>query len=318
MRSSTRTPPGPACPGTCRRCRPRPRSDPRCRAGAAASPPERCRASRPARASAPVARCRPRRSTGCRAGRGSRRRSRRPPRGCRWSCRRGRRSAPSRRAPRRRGVRAALTSSCELQPAVVGQPRDRAAHRGMHAVGAVEEVAAVRLAACAVRRRASPARTSSTGSGWVPWLTCGSCCGSPSSIRFLADGATAIVLARLYWPASSTTSRSSASRGILLALAKSHPVPPTTQPITRGVVGDEAGELGVGELGPAAVDGVELLGDPCSPSTPAARTSQNRFSTTACDCATTPMRHPCSLTSRAITLAEVNVLPVPGGPCTAR
>ena len=44
----------------------------------------------------------------------------------------------------------------------------------------------------------------------------------------------------------------------------------------------------------------------------------NRFSTTACDCATTPTRQSCSLTSRAMTCAAVYVLPVPGGPCTAR
>ncbi|CAG7192573.1 hypothetical protein PICSAR235_03227 [Mycobacterium avium subsp. paratuberculosis] len=38
----------------------------------------------------------------------------------------------------------------------------------------------------------------------------------------------------------------------------------------------------------------------------------------ACDCATTPTRQRCSATRRTITRAAVCVLPVPGGPCTAR
>ena len=47
-------------------------------------------------------------------------------------------------------------------------------------------------------------------------------------------------------------------------------------------------------------------------------TAPSRFSTTACDCATTPIRQPCSVIKRVITAAAVCVLPVPGGPCTAR
>ena len=54
-----------------------------------------------------------------------------------------------------------------------------------------------------------------------------------------------------------------------------------------------------------------------SGSMPASIAQSNRFSTTACDCATTPMRQPCSATSRLMTRAAVYVLPVPGGPCTA-
>lgn len=44
---------------------------------------------------------------------------------------------------------------------------------------------------------------------------------------------------------------------------------------------------------------------------------QSMFSTTACDWATTPTFQP-ACTSRAMTCEPTNVLPVPGGPCTAR
>ncbi|OAX65260.1 hypothetical protein A5N15_03075 [Rothia kristinae] len=43
---------------------------------------------------------------------------------------------------------------------------------------------------------------------------------------------------------------------------------------------------------------------------------RSRFSITAWDCATTPIRHP-RCTSRPITCAPTKDFPVPGGPCTA-
>lgn len=62
---------------------------------------------------------------------------------------------------------------------------------------------------------------------------------------------------------------------------------------------------------------VRLFGD-LPGSRPALITPSNRFSTVACDWATTPIRQACSVTNSAITRAAVYVLPVPGGPCTAR
>ena len=72
------------------------------------------------------------------------------------------------------------------QPALVGQPGHVLAYRGMHPVRAIQEVAAAVRAACGGHRPASPAPTRRPVRGGVPWLTWGSCCGSPSSIRFLA------------------------------------------------------------------------------------------------------------------------------------
>ena len=43
----------------------------------------------------------------------------------------------------------------------------------------------------------------------------------------------------------------------------------------------------------------------CAAGTPAATTRSSSVSTIACDCATTPMRKPYSLTSRAITCDPV-------------
>ncbi|SKU20529.1 Uncharacterised protein [Mycobacteroides abscessus subsp. abscessus] len=70
----------------------------------------------------------------------------------------------------------------------------------------------------------------STGSGCTPCDTCGSCCGSPSSSRLRAPRATASVLAKLNWPASSITNSSNASSATLVVFAKSHAVPPITAP----------------------------------------------------------------------------------------
>ena len=159
-----------------------------------------------------------------------------------------------------------------------------------------------------------PSADVSTGSGCVPWLTCGSCWGSPSSRTFFAADATAMVFARLYWPASSTTSRSRLPRGTRPALAKSHAVPPMTQP-SRSATNPGYSFSSIS---------CQLASAPCfflatsEGSTPAAITSRNRFSTTACDCATTPTRQWFSVMSLAMTAAAVNVFPVPGGPCTAR
>ena len=146
------------------------------------------------------------------------------------------------------------------QPAVVGQPRHRPAHRGMHAVRAVQEVAASLAAACGGLRPASPAPSRRPVRDGVPWLTWGSCCGSPSSSRLAAARATAMVLARLNWPASSITSRSRLPAATRLSLAKSHAVPPITQPV---VCGDEPGVVRPGRS-PATgrPRRAVLLGDP--------------------------------------------------------
>ena len=124
-----------------------------------------------------------------------------------------------------------------VQPAVVGQPRHRGAHRRMHAVGAVQEVAALRRAACGCPSTSQPSAEASTGSGWVPWLTCGSCCGSPSSSRLRGRRRRR----RWCWPGrTGRPRRSPTGRGCRAApgsaLAKSHAVPPITQP---AMVGDE-------------------------------------------------------------------------------
>ena len=56
----------------------------------------------------------------------------------------------------------------------------------------------------------------------------------------------------------------------------------------------------------------------CSGSTPAlVMALASTLSTTACDWATTPTFQPC-FTRAAMTWEATNVLPVPGGPCTAR
>ena len=81
----------------------------------------------------------------------------------------------------------------------------------MHPPAGGEEVAEL-AGSTLCPSESQPSADTSTGSGCVPWLTCGSCCGSPSSSRFRADTAAAIVLASEYCPASSTTSRSSEPR----------------------------------------------------------------------------------------------------------
>ena len=114
------------------------------------------------------------------------------------------------------------------QLAVVGQPRDRRGEGGVHAP---------RRRGSSRARRAStsspssqPSAEASTGSGWVPWLTCGSCCGSPSSSSRSPATEQAMVVASENWPASSTTSRSSWPRPTRRVLVKSQAVPPTTKP----------------------------------------------------------------------------------------
>ncbi len=73
-----------------------------------------------------------------------------------------------------------------------------------------------------------PSAEASTGSGCSPWLTCGSCCGSPSSSRFFALTPTATVFAIENCPASSITSRSSCFRSSWFTSVNVHAVPPTT------------------------------------------------------------------------------------------
>ena len=75
-----------------------------------------------------------------------------------------------------------------------------------------------------------PSADVSTGSGWVPWLTWGSCCGSPSSSSREAARDTAMVEASENWPASSMTRRSRLPRGMRPSWLKSHAVPPITYP----------------------------------------------------------------------------------------
>src|SRR3954465_4920651 len=114
-----------------------------------------------------------------------------------------------------------------------------------------------------------------------------------------------MVFARLSCPASSTTSRSWLPRGTRPALAKSHAVPPTTQPSWSAMKSGYCFSSISCQLGSAPCFFLATI----EASTPAATTSRNRFSTTACDCATTPMRHRLSVTRRAITAAGVKVLP---------
>lgn len=61
-----------------------------------------------------------------------------------------------------------------FEPSVVGQSRDRSTHGGVHPVRQVEEVTAVRRQGVVVLDQPASADWS-TGSGWVPWLTWGSC-----------------------------------------------------------------------------------------------------------------------------------------------
>ena len=153
-----------------------------------------------------------------------------------------------------------------------------------------------------------PSAEVSTGSGCVPWLTCGSCCGSPRSSRRCAETATAIVEASENCPASSITSRSSSPRCTRRVLEKSQAVPPTTQP--RPAEACSARYPAIPSLRITVKTGSGPCGSfgafaTCSAGTPAATTRSSRFSTIACDCATTPMRYPWSFTSRAITCEAV-------------
>ena len=245
--------------------------------------------------------CRPRRSTRSRAAAGSRRRSRRPLPGCWWSCRHGRRSAPARPADARRAAAPRCGS-----PRNAAGPRRTAATPARTPPGASDRSgrgsSRARRAGCGGRRRASPARTRRPARDDVPWLTCGSCCGSPSSIRLRAARATAMVLARQNWPASSITNRSRLRASTRVSLAKSHAVPPITQPAW---VGDERGVVVfVDRPATRRPCGESFLAIRAG-STSASIRSRNRFSTTACDCATTPTRQLWSLTSRAMILAAV-------------
>ncbi|CFE24575.1 Uncharacterised protein [Mycobacterium tuberculosis] len=131
----------------------------------------------------------------------------------------------------------------------------------------------------------------------------------------MAAGATAMVLARQNWPASSITSRSRLAFGTRLPLAKSHAVPPITHPAVSRM--NSVYWLPSIDCQRPAVWSCGFLAT-CPGSRPALITPSNRFSTVACDWATTPIRQACSVTNSAITRAAVYVLPVPGGPCTAR
>src|ERR1700757_458268 len=123
-----------------------------------------------------------------------------------------------------------------------------------------------------------------------------------------------MVLAKQNWPASSITSRSRLPGETRVGLAKSHAVPPITHPAVPAMNAAYSCSLICCQRTSSRSD---RFFAPRTGSRPASIAQSSRFSTTACDCATTPMRQPCSATSRAMTCAPVYVLPVPGGPCTA-
>src|ERR1700756_4729542 len=124
-----------------------------------------------------------------------------------------------------------------------------------------------------------------------------------------------MVLAKQNWPASSITSRSRLPWDTRLGLAKSHAVPPITHPEVFAM------NAGYSLLSISCQRGAwwsyRFLATRLG-SSPASITASSRFSTAACDCATTPIRQQHSVTKHLITWAAVYVLPVPGGPCTAR
>ena len=165
-----------------------------------------------------------------------RRPPRRPPRATRPRCRRGRRrpSAGPGATPVERAVGGAAG------PRSAG-PRTRGARPPRRAPGASARCgpgsSRARRAACRGPSTSQPSADRSTGSGCRPWVTCGSCCGSPSSSRFRAAVDTAIVSASENCPASSMTSRSN---------------PPVGDPVAAGEV-----PLGAADDEPARLPGVE-------------------------------------------------------------
>ena len=159
----------------------------------------------------------------------------------------------------------------------------------MHPPAVSQEVAqpAGRVACPAASQ---PRADSSTGSGWAPWVTWGSCCGSPSRRSRLAARDTASVLASENCPASSMTSRSREPAGTSLPVMV-HAVPPTRQPPGAG---QQPGDIAVGRqlsTGPGA--GAEsFLATTAGPRRPC------RWPGTAGSpprCATGPPRRPSSL-----------------------
>ena len=128
---------------------------------------------------------------------------------------------------------------------------------------------------------------------------------SPSNNRLAAAGATAIVLPKQNWPASSITSKSRLPGGTRAPLAKSQAVPPITQPPAAPALAINPAY----SFSPICCQRTSWLSyrffATRSGSTPASIAQFNRFSTTACDCATTPMRQPGSATSRTMARAAV-------------
>ena len=141
-----------------------------------------------------------------------------------------------------------------------------------------------------------PSAERSTGSGCRPWVTCGSCCGSPSSSRLRAAVDTATVSASGELPGlvdHEQVERPAGSR-------------PGVREVPRGAADDvtrRAARRRSRRSGPCAIQRhgasssgssprPRLLADRGRRSTPAPATSRSMFSTTAWDCATTPTRHP--------------------------
>ncbi|EUA40469.1 hypothetical protein I549_5163 [Mycobacterium avium subsp. avium 2285 (R)] len=116
-----------------------------------------------------------------------------------------------------------------MQPALVGQRGHRGADGRVHAVGAVQEVAAfVGQRALPVDQPVQRRRVDRLRVGALADLR--QLLRVPEQQQVRGGRATAMVLAKQNWPASSITSRSRLPGGIRLALAKSHAVPPITQP----------------------------------------------------------------------------------------
>ena len=100
----------------------------------------------------------------------------------------------------------------------------------------------------------------------------------------------------------------------MLSLAKSQAVPPMTQPAATCSSRNFGTFFRLVQAGSV----FSTFALPTSAgSRPALTMPSSMFSTTACDCATTPTRQPCCSTRHLITREPAYVLPVPGGPWTA-
>ena len=160
-----------------------------------------------------------------------------------------------------------------------------------------------------------PSADASAPAGWVPCTTCGSCCGSPSSSRFFAHIDTASASARANWPASSMISRSKGSSRIA-ALANVHAVPPTRCPVSCSARHFTSAGLLFGCSHSAAGSGVRFARLAHGSSGALFIAALSTFSTALWLVEVTATVRPAR-TRRAISFPARNVLPAPGGPCTA-